>query len=75
MGKTGERDQEVHPSRGTWVAQSGKPRAWAQVMNSRFVSSSPASDFVLTAPCLEPASDSAPPLLMLSLCLSKMNKH
>ena len=47
-----------------------------QVMISRFVSSSPTSGSVLTVQTLEPASDSvspslsAPPLLMLCLCLS-----
>ena len=51
----------------------------AQVMISWFVSSSPASDSVLTARSLEPVLDSvspspsAPPSLML--CLSKMSKH
>ena len=48
----------------------------AQVMISQFVSSSPASGFVLTAQNLEPASDSvspslsAPPLLTLCVCVS-----
>ena len=50
----------------------------AQVMISRFVSSSPASGSVLTARSLEPASDSVSPSLLapppLTLCLSKMNK-
>ena len=51
----------------------------AQVMISRLVGSSPTSGSVLTARGLEPASDSgspllsAPPLLMLSLCVK--NKH
>ena len=51
----------------------------AQVMISRFVSSSPASGSVLIAESLEPALDSvssslsAPPLL--TVCLSKMNKQ
>ena len=43
--------------RGTWVAQSVKHPTLAQVMISRFVSSSPASGSVLTARSLEPASD------------------
>ena len=53
----------------------------AQVMISQFVSSSPTSGSVLTPQSLESASDSmspslsAPPLLVLCLCLSKMNKH
>ena len=52
-----------------------------QVMISQLVSSSPASGSVLTARNLEPASDSvspflfAPPLLVRSLSLSKINKH
>ena len=52
----------------------------AQVMISRFVGSSPACGSVLTAR-LEPALDSvspslsAPPLLALSLSLSKINVH
>ena len=67
--------------RGAWVAQSIKRLTSAQVMISQFVSSSPASGSVLTAQSLEPVSDSvspslsAPPLLMLSLCLSKINNH
>ena len=67
--------------RGAWVAQSvGRPTS-AQVMISRFVGSSPASGFVLTAQSLEPVSDSvspslsAPPSLMLSLSLSKIKEH
>ena len=61
-------------------AQSVKRLTSAQVVISRFVGSSPASGSVLTAWSLEPASDSvspplsAPPLLMLSLYLSIMNK-
>ena len=65
--------------RGAWVAQSVEQPTSAQVMISRFVRSSPASGSVLTAQSLEPASDSvspslclplsAPPLLMLCLCL------
>ena len=53
----------------------------AQVMILWFVSSSPASGSMLTAWSLEPALDSvspsvfAPPLLVFSLSLSKINKH
>ena len=52
-----------------------------QVMISWFMGSSPASGSVLTAQSLEPASGSVspslstPPLIMLSLSLSKINKH
>ena len=61
----------------------GKCPTSAQVMISRFMSSSPASGSVLTAQSLEPVSDSAsppfsvPPLLTLSLALSlsEINKH
>ena len=67
---------------GCLVAQSvGHPTS-AQVMISRFVSSSPASGSVLTAQSLDPASDSVSPSLSLplaahalSLSLSKINKH
>ena len=58
---------------GAWVAQSVKHLTLAQVMISRFVSSSPVLGSVLTAQSLDPASDavspslSAPPLLILSL--------
>ena len=54
---------------------------WARVMLSRFVSSSPALDSVLTAQSLEPASDSvspslsASPLLALSLSPFLKNKQ
>ena len=67
--------------RGPWLAQLVNQLTLAQVMILRFVGSSPASGSVLTAQCLEPASDSvspslsAPPLLMLCLCLSIINKH
>ena len=67
--------------RGAWVAQSLERPTSAQVMISRFVGSSPASDSVLTSWSLEPASDSvslflsAPPPLTLCLCLSLKNKH
>ena len=66
---------------GAWVAQLVKPPTLAQVMISRFVGSSPASGSVLTAQSLEPVSDSvspslsAPPLFMLCLSVSKINKH
>ena len=65
---------------GTWVAQSVQHPTAAQVMISRFLSSSPASGSLLTAQSLEPASDSvsfslsAPPLLMLCLSPSLKNK-
>ena len=64
---------------GRRVAQS--VGTLAQVMISQFVSSGPASDSVLTARSLEPASDcvstSAPPALThcLSLSLSNTDKH
>ena len=69
--------------RGAWVAQSVKRPTLAQVMSSRFPSSSPASGSVLTAQSLQPASDSLSPSLSLSaptpahalsLSLSKINK-
>ena len=61
---------------GAWVPQTVESLTSAQVMISRFVSSSPTSGSVLTAQSLEPASDfvspplSAPPMLVLCLCLS-----
>ena len=62
--------------RGTCVARSVKRPTPAQVMISRFVSSSPASGSVLTARSLEPASDSVSPSLSapspLVLYLSKI---
>ena len=67
-------------SGGAWVAQSVGCPTSAQVVVSRFVSLSPASGSVLTARSLEPALDSvssplsAPPPLVLCLCLSKINK-
>ena len=65
-------------SRGTWVAQSVERLTSAQVMISRFVSSSPASGSVLTAQGLEPALDSVSPSLsaplLLILSLSLKNK-
>ena len=71
---------------GTWVAQSVKRLASAQVMISWSVSSSPTSGSVLTAQSLEPVSDSVSHSLSapchqlalslsLSLSLSKINKH
>ena len=68
-------------NRGAWVAQSVKRPTLAQVMTSRFVSSSPALGSVLTAQSLEPASDSvslslcASPVHALSLSVSEMSKH
>ena len=50
--------------RGAWVAQSVEHLTSAQVMVLQFRSSSPASDSVLTNR----------PLLMLCVCLSKINK-
>ena len=61
-------------SRATWVALSVTRPTSAQVMISRFVSSSPESGSVLTAQSLEPASDSVSPSLALSFSLSKINK-
>ena len=66
---------------GAWGAQSVERPTSAQVMMSHSVSLSPASGSVLTAQSLEPTSDSvspplsAPPLLMLSLSVSKINKR
>ena len=66
---------------GAWVPQSVKHPTLARVMILLFSRSSPRSGSVLTAQNLEPALDSlspslsAPPLLMLCLSLSKMNKH
>ena len=63
------------------MAQLVKPPTSAQVTISQFVNLSPTSGSVLTAQNLEPASDSvspsfpSPPLLPLSLSLSKINKH
>ena len=65
--------------KGARVAQLVKPSTSAQVTISWLVSSSPASGSVLPSQSLEPASDSvspspsAPPLLCLSLSLSKIN--
>ena len=66
--------------RSTWVAQLVKHLTLAQVMISSLVSLSPMLGSVLTEQSLEPASDSvspslsAPPLLVLCLSLSKINK-
>ena len=60
-------------SQGACVAQSVGHSTSAQVMISRFVSSSPVLGSVLTAQSLEPASDSVSPSLSapppLVLCL------
>ena len=66
--------------RGAWVAQMDGRPTLAQVMISRFVSSSPTLGSVLIVPGLEPASDSVSPSLSASpplmLCLSlSQNKH
>ena len=66
---------------GARVAQSVKRWTSAQVTISWFMGLCPTSDSVLTAQSLEPALDSvsptlsAPPLLVLCLCLTKRNKH
>ena len=64
---------------GAWAAQSVKRPTSAQVMISRFVSSSPASGSALTARSLEPASDSVSPFLSapspVVLYLSLKNKY
>ena len=67
-------------NRGAWVAQLvGRPTS-ARVMVSRSMGSSPTSGSVLISRSPEPASDSvspslsAPPLLMLCLCVLKINK-
>ena len=63
------------------MAQLVKHPTSAQVMISPFMGSSPVLGFVLTAQSLEPALDSvfpsqsAPPLLMLSLSLSLSQKY
>ena len=56
--------------RGAWVAQSVKLPTSAQVTISRFVGSSPACVLQILCPAF-----SAPPSLMLSLCLSEVNKN
>ena len=61
------------------MAQSVECQISAQVMISRFTSSSPASGSVLTAQNLEPTLDSVSPSLsalpLLMLALSLKNKH
>ena len=67
----------IATARGAWVAQSVKRPTWAQIMISRFMSSTPVSGSVLTTQNLERASGSvslslsAPPLPMLRL----LQKH
>ena len=56
-------DLSQNQESGTWVAQSVKCPTSAQVMISRFVSSSPVSGSVLTAQSLKPVSDSVSPSL------------
>ena len=77
-GEKGERNaNQETDSWGTWVASSVERPTSAQLMLSWFMSLSLASDSVLTARSLEPASDSvspffcAPPPLALCLCLSQ----
>ena len=62
---------------GAWVAQSVERPTSAQVMISHSVGSSPALGSVLTAPSLEPASDSVSPSVphFHSVSLPKINKH
>ena len=62
------------------MAQLVERPTLAQVTISWSMSSSPTSGSVLTAQSLEPALDSvsplsAPPMLMLCLCLSIINKR
>ena len=64
-----------HKPGGTWVAQSVERPTSAQVMISQFVSSSPTSGFMLTAQSLEPASDSVPLSLSVSLSLCPSLLH
>ena len=54
---------KTSPGRGTWVAQLVKCLTWAQVMIPPLMSSGTALGSVLTAQCLEPASDSVSPSL------------
>ena len=66
-------------NRGTCVAQLVECPTLAQVTVSWFMSPGPASDSVLTAQSLEPASDSVSPRLYAlpcscSVCLSFKNK-
>ena len=66
---------------GTWVAQSVKRPTSVQVMTSWFMGLSPAFGSVPMAQSLEPAWDSvspshsAPPPLMLCVCVFLKNKH
>ena len=68
-------------SRGAWAAQSVKRPTSAQIMISWFTGSSPIMGSVPTAQGLKPALDSvspslsAPLQLVISLSLSKINKH
>ena len=65
-------------TRGTGVAQSVKHPTPAQVAISRLMGLSPASGSVLTAPSLEPASDSVFSSSLPLPCLhsvSLKNKH
>ena len=70
-------NQNVEGFWGAWVAQSVECPTSAQVMILQSMSLSPMSGSVLIAWSLEPASDyvspslSAPPLLILCLCLSQ----
>ena len=79
LSKINKRQKVKTKSRGAWVAQSVKCLTSAQVMILRSMGLCPMLGSVLTAHSLEPALDSvspslsAPPLLMLCLCLSKMN--
>ena len=78
---TSQADLYAKSNIGVWVAQSVEHLTSAQVMISQFVGSSPALGSALMAQRLEPASNSvspslsAPPLLMLSLSPSKINKN
>ena len=64
---------------GAWRARWGERLTSAQVMVSRFVSSSPTSGSVPTARSLEPVSESVAPSLsappLLALCLPKTNER
>ena len=74
---TWEKEYNLKPFWGTWVAWSVKRPTSAQVTISRSVGSSTASGSVLTAQSLEPVSDSVspslcdPPPFMLCLSLSQ----
>ena len=77
--KSLKRTREAHRRKSTgapgWLSQLVKRPTCAQVMISRFMSSSPALGCVLTAQSLEPVSDSVSPSLSapspLTLCLSQ----